>query len=89
MNRLVGRVKTTRYMTSKGFAYKKEFIVLKRKSTISLNEVMVELDTDFPINFHEVPDGLYELLFINISHDWETGYADDWDVKLVEYHEDK
>ena len=39
------------------------------------------------IDFHKVEDGVYELIFCNESRDWETGYVDDHDYKLVELNE--
>lgn len=37
------------------------------------------------VNIDECKPGLYELKIVNISRDYETGYADDWDLMLVPY----
>lgn len=85
--RLVGRIKSTNYFTSKGFAVKKEFNVLKRKSDVSANDWLDDLDLELPVNFHELEDGLYEMIALNMYPDYETGVVDDWDWKLVPYTE--
>jgi hypothetical protein len=30
---------------------------------------------------------LYEVVITNVSTDWETGYVDGYDLKMVEYNE--
>ena len=40
------------------------------------------------VNFLDVVDGIYELVTINISRDWETGYVDDYDYKLIPYEDE-
>lgn len=32
-------------------------------------------------------DGLSEVVLCKVSHDFETGYGDDWDYKLVPFTE--
>lgn len=39
------------------------------------------------VNLSECEDGIYEAVVCNVSRDWETGYVDDWDYKLVPFHE--
>ena len=41
------------------------------------------------INLYECDDGIYEVIMCNLSHDWETGYLDDWDLKLIPYKKEK
>lgn len=41
------------------------------------------------INLNECKDGIYELITVNISKDWETGYVDDYDFKLIPYMTEK
>lgn len=89
--RTVVRVKTERYATNNGVAFKKTVNTLKRKSygynliTESVKDSDAELTVDSIINLLDVPDGIYEVVMTNLSHDWETGYLDDWDLKLVPY----
>ena len=35
------------------------------------------------LNLGEVEDGIYEVVVCNESHDYETGYVDDYDYRLV------
>lgn len=37
------------------------------------------------VNLHKVDDGEYLLVTCNECTDYETGYLDDWDLKLVPY----
>lgn len=37
------------------------------------------------INLHSVEDGLYVVGVTNISHDWESGVIDGWELKLFLY----
>lgn len=37
------------------------------------------------VNLHRCEDGVYELISINETTDWETGYVDDWQYKLIPY----
>ena len=41
------------------------------------------------INLHQCCDGLYDVVICNQSTDYETGYVDDYDYKLIPYTEDK
>lgn len=42
-----------------------------------------ELVMDRITNLHEVEDGLYRVITINERRDWESGYVEEWDYKLV------
>jgi len=35
------------------------------------------------LNMDECPDGVYEVVTCNERHDYETGYIDDYDYRLV------
>lgn len=37
------------------------------------------------INLNDVEDGVYQLMHANIGTDWETGWVESWDLKLVPY----
>jgi hypothetical protein len=37
------------------------------------------------INLNGCEDGMYELIITNVLTDWETGYVDDYDYKLIPY----
>ncbi len=85
--RCVGRVSTSKYLTKDGFAFTKTFRVLKRKSELSVDDFCDDISEDLPINFLEVPDGVYSLEIGNFSRDYETGVVDDWDVVLTKVEE--
>lgn len=81
----------TSYWHDKNGAYaKKSLKVLKRKS-FGYNLLLEECGMSGAeiisriLNFNESTDGIYELIVCNISTDWETGYVDDWDLKLVPF----
>ena len=38
-------------------------------------------------NLNEVMDGLYSVVMCNVRKDWESGYIEDYDYKLVPYQE--
>lgn len=90
--RCVVKVETSKYFDKNGFVFKKQVRQLKRKSH-QLNihsDVLIEIeDIDLIINLHDVPDGVYELTWVNVSYDYETGYADDWEYELVPYNEER
>jgi hypothetical protein len=47
------------------------------------------LDIISRISFvHDVADGLYEVVICNESRDFETGYIDDYDLRLVPFNLD-
>lgn len=88
--RLVVRLETTTYFDKTGVCFKKQLRVLKRKSQLYLHDVLIEAEEINRItNLHAVDDGVYELDWCNISHDYETGYADDWEYVLVPYTEEE
>lgn len=85
--RCVGRVSTSKYPTKDGFAFTKTFRVLKRKSELSVGDFCDDISEELPINFLEVPDGVYSLEIGNFSRDYESGMVDDWDVVLKKVEE--
>lgn len=85
--RCIGRVSTSKYPTKNGFAFTKTFRVLKRKSELSVDDFCDDISEALPINFLEVPDGVYSLDIGNVSRDYETGMIDDWDVVLKKVEE--
>ena len=92
-NRIVVRLATNYYCTGKSAVVKKELRFLKRKScgdNFFIEDCQMAGD-DIVIqsieNLDECKDGIYELIVSNVSRDWETGYDDDWDWKLIEYKE--
>lgn len=41
------------------------------------------------INLHECKDGFYEIVSVNHSYDYESGYCDGYDLKLIPYNKEK
>jgi hypothetical protein len=83
------RVKTSYWGSGRGIHTRKDIIFLKRKSTkcIWVKEDVSNIGADEVIkritNLHEVDDGIYEIVPCNEILDWELGYADDYEYKLI------
>lgn len=93
-NLCVVKVITNVYSNHQGVHIKKSLIFLRRKckgfnvleeecSGIGADEVVPRI-----INLDECNDGIYEIITCNESHDWETGYIDDYDFKLIPFKEE-
>ncbi len=89
--KLVVRLQTSTYWWKgrNSFSHEKRISLLKSKSIGSLPDLLDDLDTHICciVNLHECQDGLYELHPINESYDCESGLVDDYDLKLLPYHE--
>lgn len=89
-HRLVVRLKTTAFRTKRGYKFQ---ISLERSAKHSfghdiLDEEFSNIDGDAVmgiVNLAECMDGLYEVVACNESRDWETGYIDSYDLKLVPF----
>ena len=84
------RLKTTAYKDKRGAIHRKTSIIPMRR--LSVGYSLVDEDADqigadeiFPRieNLNECKDGLYQVVMVNISRDWETGTIDDYDYRLV------
>ncbi len=89
VSRCTVRVKTTTWADKRGLHTKKSLTFLRRQcegfnalaedtSAIGAEEVLPRI-----VNLDEVEDGIYEVVVCNESHDYETGYVDDYDYRLV------
>lgn len=92
-SRVIVRVTTSCWQNCDGIYYKKSVRFLQRKC-IGHNFILEECENlgafDFIpmiVNFHEVTDGMYEVVINRLSRDWESGVVDDWDWILVKYEE--
>ena len=88
-HRLIVMVTTSNYLSGNKMVSKRELYPLKRKSQLSFHDMFpdpIECMNSIT-NFHEVDEGIYEVIMINESRDWETGYLDDWEYKLIPYKE--
>ena len=88
-SKVVVRVSTSWWSDQNGLYSKKSLIYLKRQcknynflredvSNMSAEEVYTRI-----IDLDNVEDGIYEVITCNVSMDWEGGYIDDYDYKLV------
>lgn len=90
---IIVRLTTSYWYDGNGLYQRKDLKFLKRKCTgynfIQEDCNMVGADEVFDkiINLDECDDGIYQIISCNESTDWETGYIDDWDYKLVKYDE--
>jgi hypothetical protein len=89
VSRCTVRVKTTAWADKRGLHTKKSLTFLRRQcegfnilaedaNAIGAEEVLPRI-----VNLGEVEDGIYEVVACNESHDYETGYVDDYDYRLV------
>ena len=89
VSRCTVRVKTTTWADKRGLHTKKSLTFLRRQcegfnvlaedaSAIGAEEVLPRI-----LNFNEVEDGVYNVVTCNESRDYETGYVDDYDYRLV------
>ena len=88
-SRCTVRVRTTVWTDKRGLHTEKSLTFLRRQcegfnalaedaSAIGVEEVLSRI-----LNLGEVEDGIYEVVVCNESHDYETGYVDDYDYRLV------
>ena len=91
VHKCVVRLSTSVWNDGRGVYVKKSLTYLKRKCSgyNVLKEDVSNLDIDSVlmkvINLYESLDGVYEVVVCNETKDWETGYVEDWDYKLVPY----
>ena len=85
------RLKTGFWSSGKGIHVKKDITYLRRLSGGSnyveedVSNVGAEDVINNIINFWECVDGVYEIITCNVSTDWETGYMDGYDYKLIPF----
>ena len=88
-NKCVVRVTTTMWTDKRGLHTKKSLTFLRRQcegfnvleedaSAAGVEEVLPRI-----LNLDECEDGVYEVATCNESRDWESGYVDDYDYRLV------
>lgn len=91
MNSTVVRRKTTTWSDKSGHHVKITLYVMK-----SLSEGFLVIEDDVKqigyaevwprvVNLLEVQDGLYQLIIVNESRDFESGYIEDYKFKLIPY----
>ena len=92
LSRSVVRLKTSYWCTTKrGISQRKDITILKRKSHgyhVLLEDISnMDIDEIFSriVNLDGCVDGVYEIVACNPQKDWETGYVDDYDYRLICY----
>ncbi len=91
-HRAIYRVINTFYKTKKGCAKKTEFIKMKKLSYgwDPLKEEVANVGDDtvsIMLNINELKNGIYEAVVVNVSHDYETGTVDGWEIELKPFKE--
>ena len=88
-NRCVVRLRTTMWADKTGLHMKKSLTFLRRKSEgfnlieEDIGAVGAEQVLSRILNIDECQDGIYEVVTCNESRDYETGYIDCYDYRLV------
>lgn len=92
---LIFRGRVNKYLQGTQYVEKYTMTLLKRKSCngcencASLLNDLHEFAYEGNVTMPTIKDGaLYSLEVINVSIDYETGYADDWDLAFVEKEDD-
>jgi len=85
------RCRDTQYITSRGWSSSVSMSFLKKKSCPGcdqcgyleddLHESSCERLVDIKPRVQD--QALYQLMIVDISTDWETGYVDDWSVAFI------
>ncbi len=92
---VIVRLKTSYWSDKRGMHQKKSITFLQRKckgynfveediSNVGAEDVISQI-----INLNECNDGNYIITTVNEKRDWETGYVEEWEYKLVEFTEEK
>lgn len=87
--REVVKLVTTSWSDRRGLHIRRDLLPVKRKSAghqiLEEDCNMIGADGVWPkiVNLGECKDGFYEFVTCNESRDWESGYVDDYDYKLV------
>lgn len=85
------KLKTSSWFDRRGLHSKRSLIFLRRlcKGHNLLEEDCSAIGSDEAIgsiiNLNSCEDGIYEVISCNEKRDWETGYIDDYDLKLIPY----
>lgn len=88
----VVRVGTESFKRGDTYFYGRTIRVIKKKTEVDyLSDDCQQVGTQEAIenilNINTVEDGIYQLVFCNVSKDYETGYIDDFNFKLVSFEE--
>ena len=89
--RLKVKLTVTAYKTKAGFELKKSLYFYKVPNPEHLidcfNEYADDLGEYSINNLHLLDSGIYELVVVNVSRDWETNNIEDWDYELIPWRD--
>ena len=90
--RTVVRLRSSAWSDGRGLHTKRSLTFMRRHS-FGLNILAEESDAAGAecalgslVNLNQCSDGLYEIVVVNQSRDWETGIVDSYDLKLVPFN---
>ena len=69
--------KSLKFLKKKCVGYN---ILYEDSAMIGFNEVLLNI-----INLNDCKDGIYKVVTCNERADWETGYVEEYDYKLIPY----
>ena len=85
----VVRLRTSTWSDNRG-AYQKRSITYLRRKSSGVNGVEMGIDDAgadeffaMLTNINSCDDGIYEVVMCDPSKDWETGYLNSWNYKLI------
>lgn len=90
-NLQVVRLSTSAWSDDRGVYLRKSLTTLKRKSsgyqilTEDVNNISPLEVIENIVNLNDCVDGIYKVEICNVSTDWETGYVESYDYKLVPF----
>lgn len=84
--RCVGRLTHSHYMHKDTLRSESKFTLLKRKSQLTLQDLICDDMYDVPeLQLANYAEGLYEIIMIGSCYHTEYGEMDDYELKLVPY----
>lgn len=88
--RCVGRLTHNHYMHKGTLCSESKFTLLKRKSQLTLQDIICDDMYDVPeLNLAKYEEGLYEIITVSSGHYVGYGEMDDYKLKLVPYEEEE
>lgn len=86
--RCIGRLTHNHYMYKDTLRSESKFSVLKRKSQLTLQDLISDDTIDVPeLELANHPEGLYEIILVGSGYYTEYGEMDDYKLRLVPYKE--
>lgn len=84
-------VRTSVYKTKRGLSVRRDVSVMRKFSgprSLLFDDMSAGDASDTAeriLNLHEVGDGLFRLVPVNVKLDWESGCIDNYDFKLEKF----